>query len=142
MSIGQPTLFAKLTHASSSVGHSADNFLPLALEVSIDLVHEVFGAEVVSALLDLVTMDADSQILGHVTCLDGINYGGFKCAREFSEELIIIQLCSVAEPLCPCEDRGNWVGRRGLALLPLSVVASDSSVSGLRLNHVVLIKED
>lgn len=86
------------------VGSSTDNLLPLALEVSINLVHEDFCAEIVSALLNLVAVDADSEVLGHVASLDGVNDGGLKGLGELVQKLVVVQLCSVAETSSPGED--------------------------------------
>lgn len=121
---------------------STDNLLPLALEVSIDLVHEDFSAEIVSALLNLVAVNADCEILGHVAGLDSVNNGGLESLGELAQELVVVQLCSVAETSGPGEDGGDWVGGSGLSLLPLSVVACHGTVSSLRLNDVVLIEEN
>lgn len=99
-------------------------------------------AEIVSALLYLIPVDAYGQILGHVTRLDGVNDCGLKSVRELAEELVAVQLCSVAETSGPCEDGGDGVGGGGLSLLPLSVVAGDGTVGGLSLHDVVLVEED
>ena len=125
---------------SNSV-RSANDLLPLTLEVLIDLVHESLGAEVVSALGDLVAVDADGEVLGHVTGLDGVDDGLLEGGRELGEELVVVELCSVGEAASPGEDRGNGVGGGGLTLLPLSVVAGDGAVGSLSLDDAVLVEE-
>jgi len=96
----------------------------------------------VLAFLNFISVDADSEVLGHVARLDGVNNGGLKSVRELAQELVVVQLCSVAETSSPGEDRSDGVGGSGLALLPLSVVTGDGTVSGLSLNDVVLVEED
>ena len=123
-----------------SKGTSADNLFPALLEVLIDLVHECLSAEVVLILLDVVAMNADSKILGHMAALNGVNDRFLEGGRELGKELVVVKLCTVGETTGPCEDRGHGVGGGGLTLLPLSVVAGDSAVSSLSLNHVVLVQ--
>lgn len=121
---------------------SADNLLPLGLEVSIDLVHEDFSAEIVGTLLNLVAVDADCEILGHVASLDSINNGSLESVRELAQKFVVVQLSSVVKTSGPGKDRRNWVGGSGLSLLPLSVVTCHGTVSSLSLNNVVLIEEN
>ncbi len=120
---------------------SADNLLPLGLEVLINLVHEDLSAEVVGTFSDLVSVDANGEILGHVALLNGVNDCLFEGVGELGEELVVVKLGSVVETAGPGEDRGNGVGGSGLTLLPLSVVAGDGAVSSLSLNNVILIEK-
>ena len=94
------------------------------------------------AFLNFISVDADSEVLGHVACLNSVNNGGLKSVRELAQELVVVQLCSVAETSSPGEDRSDGVSGSGLALLPLSVVTGHGTMSGLSLNDVVLVKED
>lgn len=83
---------------------STNDLLPLALEVLIDLVHECLSAEVVCSLGDFVAMSADSEILCHMSLLDGVNNSTLESGGELGEELVVVELCSVSETSCPCED--------------------------------------
>lgn len=83
---------------------SADNFLPLGLEVLVDLSHEGLCAEVVSTLSNLVAVDADGEILGHMASLNGVNDSLLECGRELGKELVVVELCSVSEAASPGKD--------------------------------------
>ncbi|TNV87846.1 hypothetical protein FGO68_gene4708 [Halteria grandinella] len=93
---------------------SADDLFPLALEVSVDLVHECLGSEVVCALFDVVSVHANGEILGHVPCLNGVNDCLLKGVGELGEELIAVELGPVLEAAGPREDGGR--GSRSPAL--------------------------
>lgn len=95
-----------------------------------------------SALLHVVAVHADGEVLGHVALLDGVDDGGLQSVRELGKELVAVELGSVVEAASPGEDGGHGVGRGGLALLPLSVVTGDGAVSSLSLDDAILVEKD
>ncbi len=56
------------------------------------------------ALLDFVAVDTDSEILGHVAALDGVNDCLLEGVREVLEKLVVVKLCAMGETTSPGED--------------------------------------
>lgn len=101
----------------------------------------------------LITVDADSKILGHKALLNGLDANILKLLTELLELSVVIELGScmrcylssqtkaprkfqhtVEQSTSPGKDGSNWVGASLLSLLVLSVVTSDSSVCCLSLD--------
>lgn len=83
--------------------------------------------------LHALAVDGKGKILSHDAILvDDLNTGSFKITAEVTESIIVIKLRAVDQSSCPCKDGRDWVGRRLVTLLPLAVMASDSSYGTLK----------
>jgi len=115
----------------------------LLLEVLVNLVHEIFGDEIVVLLFDIPSVEgSNGEILGHVSLLNSLNSHVFEEVSELGEEFVVVKLSSVSETSGPCEDRGDGVGGGSLSLLPLSVMSGDGTVGGFRFDDSVFVQED
>ena len=100
--------------------------------------HEVFSVKE-HALLNIgQAMDASSQILGHFARVHAVNASGLQSDAELGQVGVVIQFCSVSEATGPSINTSDGVSGGLLALLVLSVVPSDSAVSGLSLDSFTI----
>ena len=97
-----------------------------SFEVLCERREELFGR-----LPLLVRADECSEIFCHCTRLDRLDDDVLKDVREFDELVVAVQFSAVREAARPRKNRRNRVGRRGLSLLPLTVVTSNRAVSSL-----------
>lgn len=95
---------------------------------------EVTGVSV-AVLGDVVgVVDANGQIFGHVSFLNGLDGGSLKGLAESVELLVVVELGSVHKSSSPGEDGSDGVGGGLFTLLMLSVMSSDGSVGGFGFN--------
>mmetsp|Transcript_3147 Transcript_3147/g.5384 ORF Transcript_3147/g.5384 Transcript_3147/m.5384 type:complete len:396 (+) Transcript_3147:1475-2662(+) len=85
--------------------------------------------------------DEQSQILGHVSCLDCLHHGCLEIQCPLDECFIAIELSAVRQSACPCKDGCHGVGAGGIALLVLPPVAGHSAVRSFCL-HDLAIRSD
>ena len=97
--------------------------------------------EVVLAL-ELLAVDAEGEVLGELVVVNAVNAGLLELLGESDELLVAVELAPVSETTSPCVDGGDRVGRRLLALLVLSVVPGDGTVSSLRLADLTVGGEE
>lgn len=98
---------------------------------------EVAGVSVAALGHVVGVVDADGQILGHISLLNCLDSSSLESLAEVVELGVVVELGSVHESSSPGEDRGNRVSRGLFTLLVLSVMSSDSSVSSFGLNSSV-----
>jgi len=73
------------------------DFLPLSLEVLVDCIHKIFSDDPMLFFFDIPSVEScDGKILSHDSLLNCLNSGVFKNMGEFSEKLVIIELCSMS----------------------------------------------
>ena len=94
------------------------------LQVGVDRRQEVLCVEV-----GLIAGHQNREVLGHLAALDRCDAHLLEAAGEADERLVAVELAAVRQAPGPGEDRRDGVGRRGVALLVLAVVASNSAVS-------------
>src|SRR5690606_8763984 len=92
------------------------------VQVFGDLVEEALGGQPA-----LLVADPQRQVLGHVAALDGVDDDLLERLGEGDQLLVAVQLAAVLEAARPSVDRGDRVGRGGLPLLVLAVVAGDGA---------------
>jgi len=78
-------------------------------------------------------VDADGQVLGHVTSLNGLNDDALHGLAEVLEGSAIVKLGTVEKTTSPGEHGGDRVGGGLTTLLMDAVMSGDSAVSGLSL---------
>ena len=62
-------------------------------------------------------MNCEREVLGHDAInIDDLNTGRLEGLAEMLEWLVAVELGTVVEAACPCEDRSNGVRRRFVAL--------------------------
>eukprot|EP00128_Syssomonas_multiformis_P005792 Colp12_sorted_trinity150504_noHs@29020 len=83
-------------------------------------------------------LDGDGKILSHLACFDGLDAHSLKSISEEGELLVAVELGTVGKTTGPGKDRGDRVGGGLLALLVLTVMASDSAVGGLSLDRLAV----
>jgi hypothetical protein len=98
---------------------------------------EIAGISVAALGHVVSIVNADSQILSHISLLDGLNSCSFQGFAEVVELLVIVELGSVHQSSSPGEDRGDRVGGSLLSFLMLSIMPSDCSVSSFSLDSSV-----
>lgn len=86
------------------------------------------------SVLRKVTLNAKSEILGHVASLDGLNASLLELLGESSELGVVVQLSTVGKTLSPGKDGGDGVGGGLLTSLVVTVVTSNGTVSSLSLD--------
>jgi hypothetical protein len=69
----------------------------------------VLSLQVVVALLHVVSVHTDCEVLGHVAGLDGIDDCGLESVGELLEELVVVELTTVLKATGPGEDGGHWI---------------------------------
>lgn len=106
----------------------SDILLPALVEVRSDFIEEVIRVEE-AALGDFVPMNADGQIFGHKSCLDGIDTGFLQRLSPADQIGIAVELTAMGQALRPRKDARNGVGAGAMALLVLAIVASHGAVS-------------
>ncbi len=99
------------------------------------LFNKLFGIDI-GALISLVSMHADGQILGHHSGLHRINHGLLQFLAELPERLVLIQLGAVGQSSSPGKNGGNTVRRGLVPFLMLSVVSGHGPVGRLGLDHI------
>ena len=78
--------------------------------------------------LHILSMDSESEILGHDTILvDDFDAGCLEVIAEITEGFVLVELGSVKKTPCPCEDGRDGVSGRFVALLPFTVVSGDGT---------------
>src|SRR5690606_24284120 len=94
--------------------------------------------ELLGRLPLLVGADEHREVLGHLARLDGLHHDILEGLGEGDEGLIAVELAAVHEPAGPRIDRGDRVGRGGLARLVLAVMPRDRAVRGFRLDDLAV----
>lgn len=108
------------------------------VKVESDGVHELAGVGIVLAL-QLGSVDSESKILGHdARDIDSVHTGLLEVKRELEQLGIVVQASTVGQTASPGKDRSDGVGRGLAALLVLTVVAGDGSMSSLRLHGLAV----
>ena len=82
-------------------------------------------------------MDANSEILSHVTCGDGLDNHALHSLAEVLKLCMFVKLCTVEKSTGPGEHGGNRVSGGLATLLVDTIMPSDSSVSSLGLNRAI-----
>src|SRR5690349_24590655 len=81
-----------------------------------------------------VLADEQGEVLGHLPALDRPHADVLQRPGERGDAGGAVELTAVLQAPGPGEDRGDRVGRGGLALLVLAVVAGDGAVGGFGLD--------
>jgi len=102
----------------------------LLLEIFSDLLDEFLGVKVRISGDIGGSLNEDSKILGHATVFNGFDDGSFELVTEINKLLVVVELSSMEQSSGPSKDGSNGVGGGFLALLMLSVMSGDSTVSG------------
>lgn len=88
-------------------------------------------------------MNCERKVLGHDTIgINDLNTGHLEGLAEMLEWLVPIELGTVKETTCPCEDRSNGVRRCLVPLLVLAVVARDGAMRSLALNDLAVWRDE
>jgi len=98
-----------------------------------NLVDELSGSHVMFTL-EILVVDAEGKILSHVSLLDCFDAGFFEGSAELVKSIETIKLGSVGESSGPCKDARDRVRASLSSSLVLSIMSSNSSVSGLSFN--------
>ena len=61
-------------------------------------------------------MDADGEVLCHLSALDGDDTGALECLCELRERLVAVEVRAVLDPSGPGVDARDRVGRGTLSL--------------------------
>lgn len=93
------------------------------------------GLEVVLGL-EVLSVDSEREILGHLAGLDGLDADALEVERELLEGGVAVELSAVVQAARPREDRRDGVGGGLAALLVLAPVAGDRAVGGLGLDRL------
>ena len=91
------------------------------------------GLEVVLGL-EVLAVDSEREILGHLSGLDGLDADALEVESELLECGVAVELSAVVQTARPCENRRDGVGGGLTALLVLAPVAGDGAVGGLSLD--------
>ena len=101
-----------------------------------ELVHELLRGKVVVPG-HLVAVDAEREVLGHGSGLDGVDDRGLQVLCKLVQVVVAVKLGPVEQAAGPGKDRGHGVGRGLLALLVEAPVPGNSAVGGLGLDGTV-----
>jgi hypothetical protein len=80
------------------------------LKVFSDLVHEFLSGKILISGNIVGVVDANGQVLGHESILDGLDDGSLEGGCEGSKLGVVVKLCSLGETSGPGVDGGNGVG--------------------------------
>lgn len=106
------------------------------LHATLNSVEVLVGGDIVPTA-SLAT--GKGKILGHDTInIDRVNAGLFEALGEGDNLGLVVELATLDETTGPGEDGGNGVGGGLVALLVLTVVASDGAVGSLRLEALAV----
>src|SRR5690606_15389478 len=108
----------------SSSGPSAH----FRLEILHDRLEELFGRHP-----RLIGADQQREILGHLAAFYRVDAHLFERFGKADDIGCVVETAAIDQAARPREDRCDRVGRSGLALLVLAIVAGDGSVRRLRL---------
>ena len=72
---------------------------------------------------NFVSVDADSEVLGHLSLFNRLDTDCLERIREIDEGLVAIELATEGQSTRPCEDGCDWVSAGGFASLVITVVA-------------------
>lgn len=110
--------------------------LESSLEAALNGIHVLVGGNIVLALR---LASGKGKILGHDTVnIDSVNASLLKALSKGDNLRGVVELATLDETTGPGEDGGNGVGGGLVALLMLTVVASDSTVGSLRLESLAI----
>lgn len=98
-----------------------------------DVVEEFEGVSVLVALDGVGAVHADSEILGHLAGLDGLDHRSLEAFAPLEKGVVLVELGAVHEAAGPSVDRSDGVGRGLTTLLVDTVVTCNSAVGGLSL---------
>lgn len=93
--------------------------------------------DIVLALHVLAVID-QGEILGHLAALDSVEARLLERVGKVDQFVVLVELATECEPARPCVDGSDRVGRGLVTLLVLTVVASDGTMSSLRLHNVTI----
>lgn len=110
--------------------------LESVLQAALNSVEVLIGGGIVRAG-GLAT--SEGKILSHNTInINGVDTGLLEALGKGNDVGGVVELATLDETTGPGKDGGNGVGRGLVALLMLTVVASDSTVGGLRLEGLAI----
>lgn len=106
------------------------------LHAALDSVEVLVGGDIV---LTASLAASKGKILGHDAInIDGVNAGLLEALGEGDNLGLVVELATLDETTGPGEDGGNGVGGGLVALLVLTVVASDGAVGSLGLEGLAI----
>ncbi len=94
---------------------------PLLGQVLRDSVHELERGQVSAGVGLVVAGDADTQVLGHVAGLDGLDADVLKALDKLGQLVVLVQLGAMSKAAGPGKDGGDRV-RGGVAALLMDPV--------------------
>src|SRR4051812_5875045 len=80
------------------------------------------------AMLNLISMNSNSQVLCHFSTFHCFNANLFQGRTEINELLVTVKLASECQSPRPCEYRSNWVSRCWLTCLVIPEVPGYGSM--------------
>src|SRR5688500_14688495 len=77
-------------------------FAEFRFQRCVQLSQELFGVEVMFAMLHFVAMDTNSQVLRHFTAFNGFNANLLQRMAEIHQLLVAVQLATELQAARPC----------------------------------------